>query len=96
MSGNEESNEYTSYSVHFICCNALKTLMADADVWNIKIICRFILCSIIIWRILELVHMSLNKSWHDYNESLVKRGRILWILDGFLKSYNKKIKRINE
>lgn len=70
--------------------------MADADVWNIKIIHRFILCSIIILKILELVHLSPNKSWHDYNESLVKRGRILWILDGFLKSYNKKIKRINE
>src|SRR5438128_6585725 len=39
--------------------------------------------------------MPLNKSWHDYNESLIERGRIL-IDIGFLKSCNKEIKKINE
>src|SRR6266487_5253145 len=39
--------------------------------------------------------MPLNKSWHDYNESLIERGRIL-IDIGFLKSWNKEIKKINE
>jgi hypothetical protein len=39
--------------------------------------------------------MPLNKSWHDYNESLIERGRIL-IDIGFLKSRNKEIKKINE
>jgi predicted restriction endonuclease len=39
--------------------------------------------------------MPLNKSWHDYNESLIERGRIL-IDIGFLKSWNKEIKRMNQ
>jgi hypothetical protein len=29
--------------------------------------------------------MPINKSWHDYNESLIEQGRIL-IDIGFLKS----------
>jgi hypothetical protein len=33
--------------------------------------------------------MSLNKSWHDYSESLIERGRIL-IDVSFLKSSNKE------
>ena len=36
--------------------------------------------------------MPANKSWHDYNESLIERGRVLIDLD-FIKSSNKKIKR---
>jgi hypothetical protein len=28
--------------------------------------------------------MPLNKSWHDYNESLIERGRVLMDV-GFLK-----------
>src|SRR5688500_7740125 len=41
--------------------------------------------------------MSGNKSssWHDYNESLIERGRVL-IDVGFLKSANVEIKKINE
>jgi hypothetical protein len=39
--------------------------------------------------------MPLNKSWHDYNESLIERGRILMDI-GFLKSWNKEIKKINQ
>ena len=31
--------------------------------------------------------MPLNKSWHDYNESLIERGRVL-IDVSFLKSSN--------
>ncbi|MFZ0515297.1 MAG: hypothetical protein WAM14_27115 [Candidatus Nitrosopolaris sp.] len=38
--------------------------------------------------------MSLNKSWHDYNESLIERGRVL-IDVTFLKSSNKEIKKMN-
>jgi len=38
--------------------------------------------------------MSLNKSWHDYNESLIERGRVL-IDVSFLKSSNKEIKKMN-
>ena len=39
--------------------------------------------------------MPLNKSWHDYNESLIERGRVLMDI-GFLKSWNKEIKKMNE
>jgi hypothetical protein len=39
--------------------------------------------------------MPLNKSWHDYNESLIERGRVLMDI-GFLKSWNKEIKKITE
>jgi hypothetical protein len=39
--------------------------------------------------------MSLDKSWHDYNESLIKRGRILMDI-GFIKSWNKEISNMNE
>jgi hypothetical protein len=39
--------------------------------------------------------MSLNKSWHDYNESLIERGRILMDI-GFLKSSNNEIKKMNQ
>ena len=38
--------------------------------------------------------MPLNKSWHDYNESLVERGRVL-IDVSFLKASNKEIKKMN-
>ena len=38
--------------------------------------------------------MPLNKSWHDYNESLVERGRIIMDI-GFLGSSNKEIKKMN-
>jgi hypothetical protein len=38
--------------------------------------------------------MPLNKSWHDYNESLIERGRVL-IDVSFLKSSNKEIKEMN-
>jgi len=39
--------------------------------------------------------MPLNKSWHDYNESLIERGRILMDI-GFLRSRNTEIKKMNE
>ena len=39
--------------------------------------------------------MPLNKSWHDYNESLIERGRVL-IDVSFLKSSNKEIKKMNK
>ena len=39
--------------------------------------------------------MPLNQSWHDYNESLIERGRVLMDV-GFLKSSNKEIKKINQ
>jgi hypothetical protein len=38
--------------------------------------------------------MPLNKSWHDYNESLIELGRIL-IDVSFLKSSNKEINKMN-
>ena len=38
--------------------------------------------------------MPLNKSWHDYNESLIERGRVL-IDVSFIKSSNKEIKNMN-
>ena len=38
--------------------------------------------------------MPVNKSWHDYNESLIERGRVL-IDVTFLKSSNKEIKKMN-
>jgi Transposase DDE domain len=39
--------------------------------------------------------MPLNKSWHDYNESLIERGRVLMDI-GFLKSQNKEIRKMND
>ena len=39
--------------------------------------------------------MPANKSWHDYNESLVERGRVL-IDVSFLKSANDEIKKLNK
>ena len=39
--------------------------------------------------------MPLNKSWHDYSESLIERGRVL-IDVSFLKSSNKEIKKMNK
>jgi hypothetical protein len=39
--------------------------------------------------------MPLNRSWHDYNESLIERGRILMDI-GFLRSWNREIKKMNE
>ena len=39
--------------------------------------------------------MQANKSWHDYNESLVERGRVL-IDVSFLKSANDEIKKMNK
>jgi hypothetical protein len=38
--------------------------------------------------------MPLNKSWHDYNESLIERGSIL-IDVSLLKSSYKEIKKMN-
>jgi hypothetical protein len=39
--------------------------------------------------------MPLNKSWHNYSESLIERGRILMDFE-FLKSSNNKIKKMNQ
>jgi hypothetical protein len=36
-----------------------------------------------------------KKSWHNYNESLIERGRVL-IDIGFLNSWNIEIKKMNE
>ena len=36
-----------------------------------------------------------KSSWHDYNESLVERGRVL-IDISFLKLSNREIKNMNE
>jgi hypothetical protein len=39
--------------------------------------------------------MPLNKSWHDYNESLIERGQILMDIS-FLGSSNREIKNMNK
>ena len=39
--------------------------------------------------------MPANMSWHDYNESLVERGRVL-INVSFLKSANDEIKKMSK
>ena len=39
--------------------------------------------------------MPLNKSWHDYNESLIERGHILMDIS-FLESSKKEIKNMNK
>ena len=39
--------------------------------------------------------MPANKSWHDYNESLIERGRVLIDLD-FIRSSNEEIKNMNK
>jgi DDE family transposase len=38
--------------------------------------------------------MPLNKSWHDYNESLIERGRVLMDIS-FLRSSKREIKKMN-
>ena len=37
-----------------------------------------------------------RSSWHDYNESLIERGRVLIDVGCFLKSANVEIKKMNE
>ena len=37
--------------------------------------------------------MPLNKSWHEYNESLIERGRILMDI-GFLRSSTREIRNV--
>jgi hypothetical protein len=39
--------------------------------------------------------MPLGKSWHEYNESLIERGRILMDI-GFLRSSRREIKNMNK
>ena len=39
--------------------------------------------------------MPANKSWHDYNESLIERGRVLIDLD-FIRSSNEEINNMNK
>jgi hypothetical protein len=39
--------------------------------------------------------MPLNKSWHEYNESLIERGRILMNIS-FLRPSNREIKNMNK
>ncbi len=39
--------------------------------------------------------MPANKSWHDYNESLIERGHVLIDLD-FIRSSNEEIKNMNK
>ena len=39
--------------------------------------------------------MPANKSWHDYNESLIERGRVLIDLD-FIRSSNEEINKMNK
>ncbi len=39
--------------------------------------------------------MPANKSWHDYNESLIERGRVLIDLD-FIRSSYEEIKNMNK
>jgi hypothetical protein len=39
--------------------------------------------------------MPLNKSWHDYNESLIERGHIL-MDNSFLESPKKESKNMNK
>jgi hypothetical protein len=39
--------------------------------------------------------MQLDKSWHNYNESLIERGRILMDME-LLKSWKKEITRMNQ
>ena len=39
--------------------------------------------------------MPLNKSWHEYNDSLIERGRILMDI-GFLRSSTREIKNMNK
>jgi hypothetical protein len=39
--------------------------------------------------------MPLNKSWHEYNESLIERGRILMDVS-FLRSSNREINNMNK
>jgi hypothetical protein len=53
-----------------------------------------IVCSIIIWT-RQIQVMPLNKSWHEYNESLIQRGRILMDVS-FLRSSNREIKNMNK
>lgn len=40
--------------------------------------------------------MPANKSWHDYNESLIERGRVLIDLDFIRSSNNEEIKNMNK
>ena len=39
--------------------------------------------------------MPLSKSWHEYNKSLIERGRILMDIS-FLRSSTREIKNMNK
>ena len=51
--------------------------------------------ALLFWTHKIQVIMPLNKSWHDYNESLIERGRILMDIS-FLGSSKKEIKNMNK
>src|SRR5437660_5125968 len=53
-----------------------------------------IVCSIIILDTSD-PGMPLNKSWHEYNESLIERGRILMDIS-LLRSAKSEIKNMNK
>src|SRR5215469_7283737 len=57
-------------------------------------ITAMVVCSVIMQSYDQYV-MPLNKSWHDYNESLIERGRILMDI-GFLRSSKREIKNMNK
>ena len=52
-------------------------LVSVVDAHFIMALSQDRVCSIIILDHVRFKNMPLNKSWHDYNESLIERGRIL-------------------
>jgi hypothetical protein len=54
-----------------------------------------LVCSIIILDTSD-PGMPLNKSWREYNESLIERGRILMDISFLRSSNNNEIKNMNK
>jgi len=67
-------------------------LELDLQLWHSFVTLIKFVAEQIYFQSLSWCDMPLNKSWHDYNESLIERGRVL-IDVSFLKSSN-IIKRV--
>jgi len=87
-SGSHRRNFITSQQ---FCSEAVQILLYKYC--SRKMSCT-IVCSTIDIASATCCGMPLNKSWHDYNESLIERGRVL-IDVSLLKSSNKEIKMMN-
>ena len=74
----------------------MMTFMMTLDLYMPSICDFYLVCSIIFIISSNYCQcMPADKSWHEYNESLIERGSVLIDLD-FIKSANEEIKNMNK